>query len=236
MRVWKLFAGLVLTMSAGCVNTDVIVQKQGEMERRLEAVAQSGALHSQRIDELVTQVGGLQQAQRATLDELESLKKSLQALRADMALQARPKGGDVSRIEVVNRDEGDRTGPPEGYLKAFALFSASDYEGAIAGFESFIHASPDSEYAGNARYWIGECHYARREYDKARLAFQTVIDSYPSSGKVPDAMLKVAYSLLAQNDKSQGIRILNELIRRYPDTQAAAGARERLNTINGSKR
>jgi TolA-binding protein len=47
-------------------------------------------------------------------------------------------------------------------------------------------------------------------------------------------MLKVAYSLLALSDKPQAVRMLNDLIRRYPDTQAAVGARERLNSFNGN--
>jgi tol-pal system protein YbgF len=223
----------MLAVSAGCVNTDVIVQKQGEMERRLEAVAQSGMLHAQRSDDLAAQLDALQQSQRQTREELESLKGAVQSLRAELALQSHARVGDVSRIEVVNRDAVDReSAAPEEYVKAFGLFSASDYAGAIKGFEAFIRANPGSEYAGNARYWIGECYYARKEYNKARAAFQSLIDGYPASGKVPDAMLKLAYSLLAMNELTQGRRVLDELVSQYPGSQAAASAQERLNSIN----
>jgi tol-pal system protein YbgF len=232
-----MLAGLLLIALPGCANMDVIVQKQGEMEKRLESLAKTGGLQAQQISDLSAEISRLQESRRQDRADFELIKGNLKAYRVEMAEREPPRAESISRIEVVNRETGDReSGPPADYVKAFGLFSANDYGSAIEAFEAFIRANPDSEYAGNARYWIGECHYARGEYEPARAAYQAVIDSYPASSKIPDAMLKAGYSLLNMNDQVRGSTVLNELIRLHPDNPAAASARERIISINGSKR
>lgn len=237
MRRNGMLAGLLLIALPGCANMDVIVQKQGEMEKRLESLAKTGGLQAQQISDLSAELSLLQESRRQDREDLEQIKGNLKALRVELAEREVPPARNVSRIEVVNREAGDReAGPPADYVKAFGLFSANDYGPAIEAFEAFIRSNPDSEYAGNARYWIGECHFARGNYEPARAAYQAVIDGYPASSKIPDAMLKAGFSLLNMNDQVRGITILNELIRQHPDSPAAASARERLIPINGSKR
>jgi len=237
--MWRkgMLTGLLLLALPGCANMDVIVQKQGEMEKRLESLAKTGGLQAQQISDLSAEISRLQESRRQDRADLELIKGNLKAYRVEMAEREPPRAESISRIEVVNREAGDReSGPPAEYVKAFGLFSANNYGEAIEAFEAFIRTNPDSEYAGNARYWIGECHYTRGNYEPARAAYQAVIDGYPASSKIPDAMLKSAFSLLNMNDQVRGTTVLNELIRQHPDSPAAASARERLILINGSKR
>jgi tetratricopeptide (TPR) repeat protein len=65
---------------------------------------------------------------------------------------------------------------------------------------------PDSEYAGNAQYWIGECYYTQRDYARALEAFNKVIERYPKGQKVPDALLKVGFSLTALTTCARALR------------------------------
>jgi tol-pal system protein YbgF len=90
-------------------------------------------------------------------------------------------------------------------------------------------AYPASEYAANAQYWIGECLYTQKEYQKALSAFNAVLSQYPKGKKVPDAMLKVAFSQLSLNDPASAKATMLKLIETYPKSPAAAKAKERLN-------
>jgi tol-pal system protein YbgF len=104
----------------------------------------------------------------------------------------------------------------------------NNYGDAIASFESFITAYADSEYAGNAQYWIGECYYTQHDFTKAIEAFTKVVDNYPKGKKVPDAILKVGYSLINLNQPDKARVALEALVEKYPKTPAADKARERL--------
>jgi TolA-binding protein len=54
-----------------------------------------------------------------------------------------------------------------------------------------------------------------------------LIASYPDSPKVPDALLNVATAQFELGDTQASRRTLDELIARYPQSDAAAKARAR---------
>ena len=74
------------------------------------------------------------------------------------------------------------------YDKAFQALKELRYADAAEGFQVFVEKYPDSEYADNAQYWLGESYYVTRNYDIALVAFQRLIDRFPDSPKVPDAL------------------------------------------------
>ena len=88
--------------------------------------------------------------------------------------------------------------------------------------------NPQSEYAANALYWIGECHYSLSDLPKAKDIFSRVAETYPNSSKAPDALLKLGYTQAALKEKSKANATFEGLIKSYPSSPAAAKARERL--------
>ena len=65
------------------------------------------------------------------------------------------------------------------------------YEEAGRAFAQFLAAFPQSPLADNAQYWLAETQYVRGQYQPALAEFQKVMDQYPQSAKLPDALLKV---------------------------------------------
>ena len=63
-------------------------------------------------------------------------------------------------------------------------------EGSREEFSSFLTEYPNSELAPNARYWLGESHYGKRDYKQAIDSYDRVELDYPQSEKVPAAILK----------------------------------------------
>lgn len=76
---------------------------------------------------------------------------------------------------------GTNTEAEQHFEKANDLRKLSDYEAAIDEFEQVINLAPKSEIALNAQYWIGQSYFEMRQYDAALLAFQKVLDDYPTS-------------------------------------------------------
>jgi len=222
---------------SGCVNQDTTLRKQAELESRLESMAKGNSISNQQIASLSNDVKDLQEQVRAaalTLKELKDTVTDLRGISDDLLAQKR--GGYTAnrnqKIEVINKQEA---GPEknrgdvrsESYIKAFGLYSANKYDEAITSFTAFIKAYPDSEYAANAQYWIGECYYTQSNLPKALDAFKKVISTYPQGNKVPDAMLKAGYTLYALKQNESASAMLESLIKRFPESPAAAKARER---------
>ena len=114
------------------------------------------------------------------------------------------------------------------YKNAYDDLRAGRHEAAERGFREFVHRYPHHDYADNAQYWLGECFYDQKRYDKAAPEFRAVLTRWPTGNKAPDAMLKLGFSLLALGDLDKGGKVLREVPATYPRTEAARLASERL--------
>ncbi len=118
------------------------------------------------------------------------------------------------------------------YNDAKALFDKGDFENARIGFENFINKYPDSNKADNARFWIADSYYAEKWYEKAILEYQKVLESYPDSNKASAARLKQGYAFAQLGETANARLILNELIKRHPESKEAGYAQEKLKGLN----
>jgi tol-pal system protein YbgF len=123
--------------------------------------------------------------------------------------------------------------PPEheAYQQAFDLLKSGRYDESLTAFNDFLIKYPNSNYADNAQYWLGETYYVRRQFEPAIIEYEKLIQNYPKSQKLTHALLKIGYSYheLRQIDKAKAT--LEDLKNRYPDTTAARLAEERLQRI-----
>lgn len=117
------------------------------------------------------------------------------------------------------------------YDQAYLDLTRGNYSLAILGFREFLRLSPGSDLADNAQYWIGECYYAQRDFNQAIREFLTVEERHPAGDKVPAALLKAGYSFQALEDRAAARRYLNEVLTRFPNSDEAVLARNRLRTI-----
>jgi tol-pal system protein YbgF len=117
------------------------------------------------------------------------------------------------------------------YDLAFSALKASDYPKAISGFKSFVSAYPSSPLASNAQYWLGEAYYVTREYPSAIAAFQKVTTEWPDSRKVPDALVKIGFTQSALGRNGDARVTLEDVVRRFPGSEAAQLASERLKRL-----
>jgi tol-pal system protein YbgF len=117
------------------------------------------------------------------------------------------------------------------YQAAFDTLKEGRYKKAKTELKSFLDKFPNSSYAGNAQYWLGEAHYVTRNFEQGIIEFKKVINSYPGSSKMPDAMLKLGYTYYELKQFDQAKVILQELRDRFPQATAARLATKRLDRI-----
>ena len=123
---------------------------------------------------------------------------------------------------------GDVGGEQRAYDAALDLFKAGNYGAAAQSFGGFVRTYPRSPLAASAQYWMGNAQYAQRDFRGAISSQRQLISNYPDSQKVPDAMLNIATSQIELGDTVAARRTLQDIVSKYPQSDAATKARQRL--------
>jgi tol-pal system protein YbgF len=150
-----------------------------------------------------------------------------------------------ARFEVMRKQlekclgPGAKTGTtPPPQTDGRALYNAAhndylkgSYDEALRQFQNYVTTFPSSDLADNAHYWIGETYYRQQRFRQAIEKFAAITRDYPRSDRVAAALLKRSYSHLELGERSQGVLHLQTLVRRYPTTDEAILARQRLREL-----
>ncbi len=129
------------------------------------------------------------------------------------------------------RREVRTTTPRKLYNEAYRAVRDGRNEEAIRGFRRFLRLFPASRLAPSAQYWLGEAHYALRQFPAALAAFHRVIQRYPKSRKVPDAHYKRGVAYVRQKHTLNAALEFEKLIKSFPRHPASRKARMQLQNI-----
>lgn len=146
--------------------------------------------------------------------------------------KGKKQAGKTAPAPVVATVADDPVAEGKAYDAAFNLFKAGNYQGALAAFQQFIQAYPQSPLAASSQYWIGNSYFNLRDFKAAIASQQTLLSQYPKSPKVPDAMLNIATCEQNMGDSEAARKSLEELVARYPLSDAGEKAKKRLATLN----
>src|SRR6185295_2743224 len=103
----------------------------------------------------------------------------------------------------------------KGYEAALNQFKLGNYPLAISAFQGFLVTYPTSKLAPSAQYWIGNAHFAQRDYKQAIAAQQRVLSAWPEDAKAPDALLNIASSQEAMGDRRGAQKTLEAVLVKY---------------------
>ncbi len=183
----------------------------------------------EQIDQLqfkLDQAGAAQKQQYVDVDQrLQNLEKAL-GDRQTASADARSvlDGGELRPGQLPVPGGSDRS----NYQAAFELLKQGRYKEASAALKQFMVAFPDSSLLDNAQYWLAETHYVSQTYDKALPEFSVVVEKYPQSRKIPDALLKIGYCNYELKRFDAARKALQTVVANYPETTAARLAGQRL--------
>ena len=188
---------------------------QLDMLNQHEQTMQEIARLRGQIEVLANQITRAQEGQKQLYADLDSRIKKLEP-------QQETVDGQVAQVMPAEKTT---------YENATALFQSGDYKGAASALQEFVRRYPDSAYASNAQYWLGNAYYALGDYKKAIAAQEVVTSTYADSAKVPDAMLNIASSYALLKDSKNAKKALQQLVSKYPESSAAKTAKDRLASL-----
>jgi tol-pal system protein YbgF len=220
-------------------------ESRAELRRLTELIAEQNALLKKSVADRRQQDETVAAGLKDLGDRVAEVNEALDAIKAQAtplltplpAADAAPAGspstapgtpGGAAGPSPVAPPAGPAPAPRELYSQAYADFARGNYDLAVQGFAEYIRNYPDTDFTDNAQYWIGECLYGKKMYAEGIEAWNTLFKDYPASDKVPDARVKKGMALERLGRKSQALVEYRYVVDRYPNSQAARIARERL--------
>src|SRR5215469_6725872 len=182
----------------------------------------------------VDQLSGQIQALNDTMDELKVRLAKVSKQLEDM--QSTQQSLAASQQAAQAQAQAQAQAPPPDVLYANAL---RDYNGgkndlASQEFTDYIKFYPNTDLAGNSYFYLAEIQYRAANYPQAVQNYDQVLQNFPSGTKAASAQLKKGYALIEMGKKDEGVQELKHLIQRYPKTNEAAQARDRLKKLGVS--
>lgn len=114
---------------------------------------------------------------------------------------------------------------------ALAVFRAGKFADAKTAFAGFVRQYPRSGYVPSARFWLGNAQYAAREYKEAIGNFKVLLSEAPGHARAPEAALSIANCQIELKETRTARKTLEDLLRDYPQSEAAVAAKERLSRL-----
>jgi tol-pal system protein YbgF len=226
-----IFTAALLVLGA-CVTTPEVDPMQVRVDDLDARVGRIDRLVSnQSLMQMTQRLDGLQEEVRTLSGRLEELQNENATLRKQQRDLYADLDNRLKSAPVANPEPTPVDSEQAQYNKAFDALKARNYPVAVDGFRALAAAFPSGQLADNTQYWLGEAYYVTQEYDHAAAAFARVLANWPTSRKAPDALLKLGYTQVEQKRLAVGRATLQQVVAKYPETDAAKLAAERLRKL-----
>lgn len=188
----------------------------------------------------------LQQLQRALLEQqnqLESMRSETAKLRGEkeqltqdlkrqqetaQGVSERLRKFEPAKVTVDGLEFLAEPAETKAYEDALAVFRQGDFTAAAGAFSDFNKRYPRSGYGVPALFWLGNAQYANRDYKEAVKNFSALLTRAPNHLRAAESLLSVANCQLELKDTKAARKTLADVVKNYPQSEAASAANERL--------
>jgi len=177
------------------------------------------------------QLSGQIQALNDTMDELKVRLAKLSKQLEDMQTAQQSMAAQQSQAQQQAQAIAQAPAPDVLYNNALRDYNGAKNDLATQEFNDYIKFYPNTDLAGNAYFYLAEIQFKGGDYQKAVANYDLVLQNFPSGNKAAAAHLKKGYALLELGKEDEGTQELKHVIQRYPRTNEAVQARERLRKV-----
>ncbi|MGS0676067.1 tol-pal system protein YbgF [Shewanella sp. 0m-4] len=203
------------------------------LERVIKAKQQSEFQMQQRLETLQQEVLDLRGLSEQQSYQIEQMLQRQRQLYEDIAnLSSKPAVPVAVNTPNSASTVSSSLGETASYEQAVNLvLKDKKYEAAIPAFAQFIESYPNSSYAPNANYWLGQLLYNKSEFAGAAKAFTTVVEKYKDSGKRGESLVKLGMIAEKTGDKAKAKAYYQKVTQEYANSAAARIAVQQLSSL-----
>lgn len=114
------------------------------------------------------------------------------------------------------------------YIEALANYQNGNYDASIKEFGQLLSLDYSHDLSDNCQYWIGEIHYARKDFRKALNAFIKTLE-FPSTNKADHAQYKIGLCYLNIGDVENAVDAFKIHISKFPNSEHYKSSVEYIN-------
>ncbi len=187
------------------------------MEIRIQRIVTDGA---NRIGDLEFRIVELEGGDFSTLGSPEPLGGTAPELGIGPALPDPGAGGEGALLAMGEREDFDR---------ARDALDSGDYETAAELFARFAETYPGGPLNAEAHFLRGHALAGLEQQTRAARAWLDAFNAAPDGDRAPEALLMLGQTLGALGQLEEGCLMLDEVARRFPDSEMVpqAGAARR---------
>ncbi|MGO9647969.1 MAG: tetratricopeptide repeat protein [Terriglobales bacterium] len=183
--------------------------------------------NSGKTDELSGQIQTLNDSVDELKARLAKISKQLDDIQAGQQNQAAAQAAQQAQQQALAQ------APPPDVLYNNALrdYNAAKNDLSAQEFSDYIKFYPSTDLAGNAYFYLAEINYKQGNFQGAVKNYDQVLQNFPTGNKAASAALKKGLSLIELGQNEDGIAILKHVVQRYPHSNEALQAREKLRKL-----
>ena len=232
-----LFAGwFALPASAGLFSDDEaraavarLKNDLGDIAQRVDSASKNQVEFANQVEQIKADIAALRGQLEVLTNDLDTTQKRQKDFYVDLDNRLR-------KIESSAADENpdappataDPAAETRDYEAALTALKASKFADASVGFAAFIKTYPNSTMLPSAHFWSGYCYSQIKQPAKAAEMYGKFAATWPNDPKAPDALLEQANSLDISGNHAEARKVLENLVEKYPASEAAKKARPRI--------
>ncbi len=179
----------------------------------------------------VDQVSGQVQALNDTLDELKARLAKVSKQLDDMQSSQQSLAAQQAQAQAQQQAQAQAPPPDVLYNNALRDYNGNKNDLATQEFSDYVKFYPNTDLAGNCYFYLGEIQFRQGQFQQAAQSYDQVLQNFPTGNKAASAQLKKGFSLIELGKQDDGVTELRHLIQRYPKSNEALQARERLKKL-----
>ena len=160
------------------------------------------------------------------LSEVQRLQKDL-----SQGVDSRLSKFEPSKVTVDGREFVAEPAEKQEFEAALAVLRKGEFAPAQTAFSNFLKRYPQSGYKAPALFWLGNAQYALRNYRDAITNFRTLVATDTEHVRAPEAVLAIANCQVELKDIKGARKTLEDLLKAYPQSEAASVAKDRLSKL-----
>ncbi|CAK8163422.1 hypothetical protein CAXC1_30024 [Candidatus Xenohaliotis californiensis] len=179
---------IIYTDTWGNINQDAMLNHLVDMEQRISYLEEENSKLISTIEEITNKI-----------EEI---------LSSDIIKQQT----DTSLMQTAPALESSDTMEAMLYNNSIALISSGDFTLAKNSLLSFIKSYPESIFAAEVHYWIGEINFSDQLYKDAAMHYLSSYKKSPSGNKSIESIFKLALSLKNTNNPIGACHTLKSIL------------------------
>ena len=206
--------GDALTAKLAALNAQIDVLKRSllDMNAQIELVRSDLAKERGQNEVLARDLADVQRRQKDLQQAFEEKSRKLEPVSVSLDGKSFKAEPDEKRIFEDN----------------LARLRSQDFVGAAASINGFLVRYPATGYRESALYWLGNAYYGASQFGDAIGAFKQLITLAPDHARSSEALLSIANCYSELKDAKQLRKTLEDVIKQYPQSEAAQAAKDRL--------